>query len=60
MTRCGTRWSVNNWEKLPRETYAPFFEADGLLNEFKMVWALKERFALSINLRLVILRSTFT
>ena len=26
--------------------YSPFFEDDGLLNEFKMMWALRESFPL--------------
>ena len=28
------------------QVYSPFFDDDGLLNEFKMMWALKDRFPL--------------
>ena len=41
---------MKRWEQLPRATYESFFAADGLLNEFAMLWALRERFPLHFTL----------
>lgn len=35
-----------NWKHLPRDKYKQFFDADGILNEFAMLWALREEFPL--------------
>ena len=37
---------IDNWAHLAREHYQAFYAADGLLNEFAMMWALKDRFPL--------------
>ena len=38
---------VERWERLSMDAYSEFFdESDGLLNEFEMMWALRERFPL--------------
>ena len=37
---------IKSWEHLALEHYQPFVAADGLLNEFAMMWALCERFPL--------------
>ena len=37
---------ANRWEHLAREHYETFISDDGLLNEFAMMWALRERFPL--------------
>ena len=41
---------MKRWEHLPRAMYEAFFAADGLLNEFAMYWALRERFPLHFTL----------
>ena len=37
---------ANRWEHLPPEQFQIFVSADGLLNEFAMMWALRDRFPL--------------
>ena len=37
---------VERWERLDPDLYSEFIDAGGLLNEFAMMWALRERFPL--------------
>jgi hypothetical protein len=38
---------IERWARLPREHYASFYDEDEqLINEFEMMWALRERFPL--------------
>ena len=37
---------MTRWEQLSRKEYEHCFEKDGLLNEFKMLWELRESFPL--------------
>ena len=39
---------AKRWESLAQEHYQPFIGEDGLLNEFAMMWALRERFPLHL------------
>ena len=39
---------AKRWENLAQEHYQPFIGEDGLLNEFAMMWALRERFPLHL------------
>ena len=37
---------IERWDHLSRDVYSPFIDEDGLLNEFALMWALRERFPL--------------
>ena len=37
---------MERWANLPHDHFSEFFDDDGLLNEFQMMWALRERFPL--------------
>ena len=37
---------IERWNFLSPESYSEFYDEDGLLNEFEMMWALRERFPL--------------
>ena len=37
---------IERWERLSPDSYSAFFDEGGLLNEFAMMWALRERFPL--------------
>ena len=37
---------IDRWDRLAPDVVAPFMDDDGLLNEFQMMWSLRERFPL--------------
>ena len=37
---------AERWARLAPEDYKPYYDEDGLLNEFHMMWALRDRFPL--------------
>lgn len=39
---------IDRWNHLSSDVWASFMDDDGLLNEFKMMWSLRERFPLHL------------
>ena len=37
---------VERWARLPRADYAAYYDKDGLLNEFEIMWVLRDKFPL--------------